>query len=267
MKNFQVKAKILSQNKIKDGYWHCELNAPEVAKHALPGQFINIRVSDNYDPLLRRPISLHGASATNIKIFYEVVGKATEILAQKKKGELLDIIGPLGNGFDFGREKGKEKRQILVAGGMGVAPLMFLAEKLTENRRQKTEDRIMVLIGARREKELLCVNDFKRLGCEVKVATDDGSQGFHGRVTDMLEHFLSSVLCPLSSSIYACGPKPMLKAVANIANERGLPAQLSLEEHMSCGIGACLGCAVKTKEGLKRVCKEGPVFSAQDLIW
>jgi len=254
MKSFQLKVKILSQNKIKGSYWHCELNAAEVAKCVLPGQFINIRVADDFEPLLRRPISIHGVSGTKIKIFYEVVGKATEILAQKKKGELLDIIGPLGNGFDLGRQKTGNRKQILVAGGMGVAPLMFLAEKLKKSRTQ-------VLIGARTKNQLLCAQDFKKLGCDVKIATDDGSFGFHGRVTDLLREVLPADM------IYACGPQPMLKAVADIANERGIPAQLSLEEHMSCGIGACLGCVVKTKAGLKRACYEGPVFCAKDLIW
>jgi len=266
MKACQFKVKISSQVRIRDNYWHCEFSAPQLAKIALPGQFINIRVNDLCEPLLRRPISIHGVSRAKIKIFYEVVGKATEILAQKKAGEYLDIIGPLGSGFDFGREKREKRKEILVAGGMGVAPLIFLAEKLTENRKQKTENRITVLIGAKTKTGLLCVNDFQKLGCTVRVATDDGSQGFHGKVTALL-HGLSSDFRSLSSVIYACGPRPMLKAVVDISNERGISAQLSLEEHMSCGMGACLGCVVKTKEGFKRVCKEGPVFKAQDLVW
>ena len=261
MKTFQVKAKILRQKKIKGNYWHCELNAPQIAKNALPGQFINIRVNDDYEPLLRRPISIHGVSGTKIKIFYEVVGKATEILAQRRKGESVDIIGPLGNGFDFGKQKRANKKQILVAGGMGVAPLTFLAEKLREIQNPKSKTQNVVLIGARTKDQLLCVQDFKKSGCDVRISTDDGSSGFKGRVTDLLKEVLSADM------IYACGPKPMLKAVADIANERGVWAQLSLEEHMSCGIGACLGCAVKTKAGLKRVCKEGPVFNAGDIIW
>jgi len=259
MKNFQVKAKIISQTNVKSNYWHCELDAPQVAKNALPGQFINIRVSDNFDPLLRRPISIHGVSGTKVKIFYEVVGKATEILAQRKKGELLDIIGPLGNGFDLGKPKTENRKPILVAGGMGVAPLMFLVENLKKSSFQ-------ILIGARTKSGLLCVSDFKKLGGDVKIATDDGSAGFKGRVSELLEQQLSAMNHELAT-IYACGPKPMLKAVADISNERGLSAQLSLEEHMSCGIGACLGCVVKTKDGLKRVCKEGPVFLAKDLAW
>jgi len=266
MKSFQIEAKILSQTRINERCWHCELSAPQIAKTALPGQFINIRVSDQCDPFLRRPLSIHGASGAKIKIFYEVVGKATESLAEKKKGELLDIIGPLGNGFDLGRQEIEGEIKILVVGGMGVVPLIFLAEKLAKVKRQKSKGKAIVLIGAKTKDQLFCVKDFKKLGCAVKIATDNGSSGFKGRVTDLLKCLLPA-LQPAPCAIYACGPKPMLKAVADIAYERGISAQLSLEEHMSCGIGACLGCAVKTKEGFKRVCKEGPVFNAQDLAW
>ena len=260
MKNFQLEAKILLQTRIKDNYWYCELNAPQVAKHALPGQFINIRVSDNLDPLLRRPISICGVSKTKIKIFYEAVGKATEILAQKKKGELLDIIGPLGKGFDYQHLiKSKRAKNILLAGGMGVAPLVFLAEKLKLNKP-------LVLIGAKTKNLLLCEKEFKALGCEVSIATDDGSCGFKGKVTDLLKHLLSTIDGQLST-VYSCGPHLMLKAVGQIARDHKINAQLSLEEHMACGIGACLGCVVATKDGYKTVCKDGPVFSSEELIW
>ncbi|MHB8154759.1 MAG: dihydroorotate dehydrogenase electron transfer subunit [Candidatus Omnitrophota bacterium] len=258
MKNFQLEAKILLQIRIKDNYWYCELNAPQVAKLALPGQFINIRVSDNLDPLLRRPISICGVSKTKIKIFYEAVGKATEILAQKKKGELLDIMGPLGKGFDYRHlVKSKKAKNILIAGGMGVAPLVFLAEKLKLSKP-------LVLIGAKSKKQILCLQEFKALGCTVKLATDDGSVGFKGRVTDLLRIVLEQTK-PLG--LFSCGPHPMLKAVAQIAGEHKINAQLSLEEHMACGIGACLGCVVATKAGYKTVCKDGPVFSSEELVW
>ncbi|MFA5096942.1 MAG: dihydroorotate dehydrogenase electron transfer subunit, partial [Candidatus Omnitrophota bacterium] len=216
MKNYRVKAKILAQARVKENVWHCALAAGEIARAASPGQFINVRVSDGCDPLLRRPLSIHGVSGAKIRILYAVVGRATEILSRKKGGDYLDIIGPLGNGFDLGRQKTEDRRRILVAGGMGVAPLVFLAERLREDRRQKTEDGTVVLVGAKTKKELLCVNDFKKLGCAVKVATDDGSQGFRGRVTDLLRH-LSSDICPPTSVIYGCGPRLMLKAVADIA--------------------------------------------------
>ncbi|MDD5196474.1 MAG: dihydroorotate dehydrogenase electron transfer subunit [Candidatus Omnitrophota bacterium] len=259
MKNFQLQAKILAQTRIKDNYWRCELSAPQIAKNALAGQFINIRVNDGLDPLLRRPLSIHGAGGSKIKIFYKVVGKATEILAQKKVGATLDILGPLGSGFTYSQPAARSPQPILVAGGMGVAPLIFLAEKL---RGAKT----IVLIGAKTKDQLLCAREFKKSGCAVKIATDDGSSGFKGRVSDLLKNLLSAP-GPRPQPIYACGPKPMLRAVTDIANARGIPAQLSLEEHMSCGIGACLGCVVRTKDGLKRVCKEGPVFLAKDLTW
>ncbi|MEI6832168.1 MAG: dihydroorotate dehydrogenase electron transfer subunit [Candidatus Omnitrophota bacterium] len=257
MKNFQLKAKILSQTKIKDNYWYCELSALQAAKIAQPGQFINIRVNDNFDPLLRRPISIHGVSGEKIKIFYCVVGRATEILAQRKKGEYLDIIGPLGNGFNYrGGAKSKEQT-ILVAGGMGVAPLVFLAQKIIASK-------TLVLIGAKTKKQILCAEEFKKLGCQVKFSTDDGSLGFSGKITDLLKTVLTQ---GISSRIFACGPAPMLKAVTRIACENNIDSQLSLEEHMACGIGACLGCVVSTKSGYKRVCKDGPVFSGRELIW
>jgi len=255
MKPFQRRVKILSQKNIKGNYWHCEFFAPEIAKNALAGQFIDIRVTDRDEPLLRRPISIHKINGSKVSIFYEVVGRATQILAQKKAGEAVDIIGPLGNGFSVR----KLKSVFLVAGGMGTAPLLFLAHALKKNK-------ITVLIGAKTKEGLVCVQEFKKLGCEVKTSTDDGTAGLKGRVTDLLGQLLMTK-GQQSTTIYACGPKPMLKAVTEIAMTRNVPAQLSLEEHMSCGIGACLGCVVKTKKGLKRVCKEGPVFEAKELVW
>jgi len=266
MKGVQLKARILSQARIKGNYWHCVFSAPPIAKGAVPGQFINIRVSDRYDPLLRRPLSIHGVSGGKVQVLYEVIGNATAILAQKKAGECLDIIGPLGKGFDYQANNLQPQVSILIAGGMGVAPLMFLAEKLAKGKSQKAKGKSSVLIGAKTKEQLLCASDFKKLGFPVKVATDDGSRGFRGKVSDLLEQLLSTDDY-LSPVIYSCGPKPMLKAVADICAERSISAQLSLEEHMSCGIGACLGCVVRTKEGFKRVCKEGPVFNSRELIW
>ncbi|MDD2679439.1 MAG: dihydroorotate dehydrogenase electron transfer subunit [Candidatus Omnitrophica bacterium] len=248
MKNFQLQAKILAQTKIKNSYWRCTLRAAPIARLARPGQFVNIKISAGLTPLLRRPFSIHGISGDKLTLLYEVVGQGTQILAQKKAGESLDIIGPLGNGFEL-----KSARPaLIVAGGMGAAPLLFLATKV----------KTLVLVGAKTKEQLLCVQEFKKSGCRVKISTDDGSAGFKGRVSELLKHNLAGY-----NTIYACGPKPMLKAVAEVAKKYKLPAQLSLEEHMACGIGACLGCVVKTKDGLRRVCKEGPVFLAEDLIW
>jgi dihydroorotate dehydrogenase electron transfer subunit len=255
----QIKAKIISNQRLNGNYGHLEFESSFIAKQAVAGQFVNIKVADTLQPLLRRPISIHGVKSSKVKIIYEIIGKGTQILSARKPGEFLDIIGPLGNGFDcsLALSKPKQIKNILIAGGMGVAPLVFLAEKLKLSKP-------LVLIGARTKKQLLCQREFKALGCTVKLATDDGSAGFKGKVTDLLKIFLDETK-PLS--LFSCGPLPMLKAVARLAHENKITAQLSLEEHMACGIGACLGCVVSTKTGYKSVCKDGPVFFSEDLIW
>ena len=259
---FQEKIKIAANNRISGRYFQLALKAPQLARLVLPGEFLEVRVSDSYEPLLRRPFSIHKVSGAQIAILYEVLGLATEILAKKKAGDYLDVLGPLGNGFDCRKPKTAHRKPVLVAGGMGVAPLLFLAEKLSKFS-------TTVLIGARSKEQILCEKEFKKLGCSVKIATDDGSRGFKGKVTDLLRKVLlkNSQTPELKNSIYACGPRPMLKEISKISKKYKIPAQVSLEEHMSCGIGACLGCVVKTKEGFKRVCKEGPVFNANEIIW
>ena len=194
-----------------------------------------------------------------------------------KSGEYLDIIGPLGSGFrlDESRITNHESR-ILVAGGMGTAPLVFLANKLIRKRTTNHESPITVLIGAKTKEDILCEKEFSKLGCEVMVSTDDGSRGFKGYVSDLLSHTLSTIDYRLST-IYACGPTPLLKEISRISYQRNIPAQLSLESHMACGIGACMGCVIKVTRApehqstrdfeYKRVCKEGPVFEANQILW
>jgi dihydroorotate dehydrogenase electron transfer subunit len=253
----QANVKILYNKKVKNGYFHMRLLSSGIAKQALPGQFLNIKVNESCEPLLRRPLSIHKVGGNNIEIFYAVVGEATKILSQRKPGEFLSVIGPLGNGFDC--KAGKSK--VLVAGGMGVAPLVFLAKKLTKS---IAKNKPLVLIGAKTKNDILCEKEFKDLGCAVKIATDDGSKGFKGYVSELLSITLSTIDYR-PSTIYACGPKHMLKEIVRLCNKHSIPAQVSLEEHMACGIGACLGCVVNTKKGFKRVCKEGPVFNGDEL--
>ena len=274
----QIRAKILYNKKIKGNYFHLVIQAPKITQESLPGQFLNIKVNDAYEPLLRRPFSIHRVKGANIELLYEVVGKATEILSRRKSGEYLDVIGPLGNGFTLNTKH--KTLNILVAGGMGVAPLVFLAEKLAYSveriayRKEKGLKlsakryplNAIVLIGVRTKDEILCEKEFKDLGCEVKIATDDGSKGFKGYASELLKEVLSTIDYRLST-IYACGPRPMLEEISHISKKYNIPTQLSLEEHMACGIGVCLGCVVNTKEGFKRVCKEGPVFNAVKIIW
>jgi dihydroorotate dehydrogenase electron transfer subunit len=258
-----IKARIVSNKNIRGGYWHCAVSAPLIAAKALPGQFINIKVNSGLVPLLRRPLSIHNIEAGKIFFLYEVLGPGTRELSQKKRGDYLDIIGPLGNGFDI-KLAGKKDftDSVIVAGGMGAAPLCFLANKI---KRSKP----LVLIGARSKEGILCEKEFKKLGCRVKISTDDGSCGYSGRVTELLENELSTgkPANRKTLSIYACGPQPMLKEISRLSKEYKIDAQLSLEEHVSCGFGACLGCVVKTQSGYKRVCKEGPVFVAKEIIW
>lgn len=254
----QLKTKIIFNKKIKNNYWLLEFESGIIVKNAHPGQFVNIKVSQGLEPLLRRPISIHSVKGNKIKIIYEAVGVGTQILSQRKPDEFLDIIGPLGNGFGH-RPSAIGHRPILIAGGMGVAPLVFLAEKIKSSKP-------LVLIGAKTKSQILCAQEFIALGCTVKIATDDGSLGFKGKVTDLFKQ-LPSTIDHRPSAIYACGPGPMLKVISEIANKNKINAQLSLEEHMACGIGACLGCVVSTKTGYKSVCKDGPVFSAKELTW
>ena len=260
MSQAQIKAKIVSNKRFKDNYWHLEFESGLIARHALPGQFVNIKVNSGIEPLLRRPISIHRIKGLKVKLFYEVLGKGTQILSSRKPGELLDVIGPLGNGFDLQAASGKRQAAILVAGGMGVAPLVFLAERIKLKKP-------LVLIGAKTKKQILCLQEFKALGCAVKIATDDGSAGFKGRVTELLGQVLRQAQGARQLAIYACGPGAMLKAVSRIACENNIDSRLSLEEHMACGIGVCSGCVVPTKSGYKRVCKDGPVFSGRELTW
>jgi len=264
----QSNAEVLANKKIKGRCFKIILRSPSVAKRALPGQFVMLKVGTGriFDPLLRRPLSIHKAAGKEIEILYEVVGKGTQALSQRRPGELISLLGPLGNGFDY-RDMGlSSRRPILVAGGIGAAPLLFLAERLALLRRDPAAGKIEVLIGARAKEQVLCEKEFKNIGCNVKIATDDGSAGFPGRVTALLEKRLLTMDHKLPA-VYACGPGPMLKELAGICRKANVPAQVSLEAHMACGIGACLGCAVKTKDGYKRVCQEGPVFKTENLIY
>ena len=262
----QEKVKIIANQRISKEYFKITLRSLKIASWAHPGEFIEIKIADSYTPLLRRPFSLHRVRDNKIEILYQVVGKGSEILSQKKAGEYLDVIGPLGSGFTYQAASRKPQAAILVAGGIGVAPLIFLAEKLAERRTLNSELRTIVLIGAKTKNEVLCEKEFKKLGYAVKISTDDGSRGFKGYVSELLDKELSTMNHGLST-IYACGPRLMLKEISAISKQYKIPAQVSLEEHMACGTGACLGCVVKTKNGFQRVCKEGPVFDAQEIIW
>lgn len=249
----QFKIKIISNKKIAKN--HYSLFFKIATKNVKPGQFFNIRITKKHEPFLRRPFGAHKIKKNGIEILYKVVGKATKVLSQKEKGEFLDILGPLGNGFTIK----KNETAFLVGGGHGVAPLYALSEKLL-----KSSCEVRAFIGAWSKEHVVCDKELKKIGTKVYVATDDGSKGYKGLVTNLLKKNLKN---NNKSTIYACGPKPMLKAIAKLSKSYKIPCQLSLEEYMACGIGTCLGCAVKTKDGYKMVCKDGPIFDAKDIIW
>ncbi|MEW6171083.1 MAG: dihydroorotate dehydrogenase electron transfer subunit [Candidatus Omnitrophota bacterium] len=267
-KIYQEKVKIVSNSKIKNNYFKMVLEPKNISINAKPGQFLELMVSDQFDPLLRRPFSIHRIENKKITILYEVLGRGTQILLQRKSGEYLDVIGPLGNGFNIeSKIKNQKSKIILVAGGMGVAPLVFLAERLAKLKTQNSKLKTLVLIGAKTKNHLLCEKEFKNFGCEVQISTDDGSMGFKGKATDLLKNLLRATSDERRTTVFACGPKPMLKEIAIISEKYDIKAQISLEAYMACGFGACLGCVAKTREGYKMVCSDGPVFEAKEILW
>lgn len=231
-----------------------------------PGQFVTLRFPDGSGPLLRRPFSIHGliregGRVTGIELLYKVVGGFTRNLAEMEAGRSLDLLGPLGNGFDV---PATARKIWMVAGGIGVAPLLFLAQTLAEKGTESGA--CAVFIGGRTAADLLCIDRFTRLGMAVHPATEDGSAGQKGLITAPLAREAAAtppdILC-------ACGPLPMLRAVAKIADDQGIPCRASMETIMACGLGACLGCAVETlgdETAYRHVCKDGPVFDGNWLM-
>jgi dihydroorotate dehydrogenase electron transfer subunit len=254
-----IKAKILSNKKVGSAYYKMALDAPYIAKTAQPGQFVQIKCSDSMEPLLRRPFSIHRING-NIEILYETVGKGTEILSRKREGDFVDILGPLGSGFSLPEASSLEPRAIIIAGGIGAAPLIYLAEEL-----KKKKIKTVVLIGAKTKNLILCEKDFKKITSEVYVSTDDGTYGCKGFVSKLFHNILKTTESKFNTIVYVCGPDGMLKCIAEICEERGFECQVSLEEKMACGIGACLSCVIRTKLGNKLACKDGPVFNAREL--
>jgi len=237
------------------------LKAPEIASSALPGQFVMIRVGSALEPLLRRPFSICGTLQGEILlILYKVVGRGTALMSEASKGDGMMILGPLGKGFSKAPAKG---RTILVAGGIGIAPLLFLAQTL------KTRE-LIFLAGYQSASEIVPFEKIDLTEANVVTATDDGSAGHHGFVTDLLKTHLHTG-SESSSEVYACGPTPMLKKVAALTIEGNAPCQMSLEAYMACGLGACQGCAVKSSNPEELmyhlVCRDGPIFSARSIDW
>lgn len=258
MSRFLGECRILRNDEINQEIYLMELECEEIATKAQPGQFVHIKVSASFDPLLRRPFSIHDVEDKKFKIIYEVVGKGSKLLSETPPGALLDVFGPLGTGFKVEKDS---RNFCIVAGGMGIAPLLFLARSL----RAQT-DRVIAFVGAKNGDKLVGDAALRSIGIEVFTATEDGSFGFHGLITELFVKLLERRSLR-DIALFACGPKGMLKILAEISHREGLKAQASLEEFMACGIGACLGCAVKLKNGeYGMVCKDGPVFFLNEVV-
>ncbi|MCL2351542.1 MAG: dihydroorotate dehydrogenase electron transfer subunit [Firmicutes bacterium] len=270
-------AEILFNAEIKPGIFDLRLYAPEIAGSALPGQFVSV-YPDSPRNILPRPFSVCGAENGAVRIVYKTVGEGTAQIAGKREGERLRVGGPMGCGF---RPPGG-KSVLLVGGGVGAPPLLFLARKL---RKERPGAVIAAAMGFRTAAQVILEAEFNEFCDSVIISTDDGSLGEKGSVVEAIRAFASGGKEePPFSEICACGPKPMLGAIAAYAREKGAPCQVSLEERMACGIGACLGCAVRirncadagscpgTRNGgeapyYKRVCADGPVFDAREVAW
>jgi dihydroorotate dehydrogenase electron transfer subunit len=228
------------------------LHAPSIASGTAPGQFLNIRVDSSY-PLLRRPFSVFDVQGDDVSIIFNVIGKGTSALARKEPGDLLDLIGPCGNSF-MPFAEGEYDTAILVAGGIGVAPFPFFTKRLGGAKRIET------FLGAR-GKNFVIHSGFENL----HIATDDGSEGFHGTVLDLLKAYLGSHDVG-AARLFICGPSRMMRAVAEYALETGMQAFASVECEMACGIGLCQGCAIESSGGEKKyylVCKDGTIFDTR----
>lgn len=255
-----VSCQIIENKETAPKYFLMKIDSPELAGRVVPGQFFHIKVADRLDIILRRPISMFDYNETSVSILYEVVGKGTALLSEKKPGEELDILGPLGNGFSMPID---EKKIFIVAGGMGVASLFSLAKEIKKMKNKE----IFVLMGANNKYKIICEDNFKKIGLAPEIATDNGSYGCKGLVTELFKkrvenHELKTI------AVYGCGPHEMLKELSNILNGHNIKGELSMDTHMGCGMGVCLGCVIKTRDGkYKRVCKDGPVFKADEIVW
>lgn len=257
-----MRASVISNTCVNGPYYRIALKPPSLINFT-PGQFLMLRPltpAKSYDPLLPRPFSIHRVDQSgSIEILYKVVGKVTNILSKVDRGDEIDILGPLGNGFPVSRDV-VGGNILIIAGGIGVAPIIGLAEILKANYPDRP---VVIILGGRGEADMLCVEDLKKAATEVILTTNDGSVGIKGYVTDALEEYLLHGCDPSSkTTVYACGPSPMLQKISEITGTRkNIETYFSLEANMACGIGLCMGCAIKRKDGgYYLVCKDGPVF-------
>lgn len=256
MKYTQELCPIIKKEQLNKTTFSFTVKSEQAVQTMRPGQFANLLADGK---TLRRPISICEFSKEDgtVRFVFEIRGEGTEIISKKNEGDCLDILAPLGNGFDIN----PDEKAVFVGGGIGVPPMLGASASYGAN--------ATALLGFRNKDAIILADDFRANGADVRIATDDGSFGHHGFVTQLLAARLDEAPC---DAVYACGPKPMLKLVATEAEKRGIKCMVSLEERMGCGVGACLVCACKTKtadggEKYSHVCKNGPVFDSREVIW
>lgn len=251
---FIVNSPVVETTQVHENIFIQKIHSPEIARIIKPGQFLNIRVSETNTPLLRRPFSICDVENENIFIMFNVMGEGTKILACKQKDNLVDILGPLGNGFNL---DGDYKTAILIAGGLGSAPFPFVTRKI------KSFKSILPLVGGRTKDDVITY------GMEnVQISTDDGSVGLKGNVVQLLEKNLDKIDITLSK-VFACGPNAMLRALKDFCIKHNLDCEVSTESAMACGFGICQGCPIESTSNSDKyllICKDGPVFNVKDVV-
>ena len=254
---FTEKCKILSNTNLKGEYYKIVFNAPEIIKEGVkPGHFAHVQITGLRDRILRRPFSIFNVEEDGrLEIVYKVVGEGTKFLSKLKQGVICDILGPLGNPYTYTED---DEIPVVVAGGYGSAAMYLLAK----NAKQKG----VLLIGARNSEDLILMEEYEKIGFEVRVTTDDGSMGYRGFVTELLGEYCKDK----KYKIFGCGPNPMMYAMADLLQKNDFVGEVSLDHAMCCGIGGCYTCVVKVKDGesdwkYSRTCKEGPVFKSSEI--
>jgi dihydroorotate dehydrogenase electron transfer subunit len=252
---------VLKNDRLRGDYQLLELSAPPIAPEVKPGQFVHLRVIRRSELVLRRPFSVFKTDNTTLSIIYKAVGKGTQAMTEMQPGDKVSLLGPLGNGFPAPKEAGLP---VVVAGGYGMAALYLVA-------RGSGREGI-AFVGGRSAEDILCVADFEALGWKVHVTTEDGSLGEKGLVTEALDTWTDARGEAAAPELFACGPLAMLEEVGRRAERNDWTAWLSLDRHMGCGVGACLACVqkIRTEDGgwtWGRVCREGPVFEARQVVW
>lgn len=244
--------KIAENRKVNGKYYKLVFESAKKLR-VEPGQFMTVLVQPSLDPFLRRPFSYYRVSGRKVEVLYEVLGRGTKQLAEKQKGDVLKVMGPQGRAFKA--KLAKKKKRVLVAGGVGVPPLVFLAEKTGTD---------YLLIGTKSKAEVLPSKELSKVKGKILYSTNDGSYGTQGYVTALLEPLILKEGAE-NLFVQTCGPNVMMQAVIDLARKHGIEGEASLDKPMACAIGACLGCMVKTKDGWTPSCTKGPVFSFDEL--